>query len=75
MKGLGLVVEKGEFEETSSDRIPTEMKKKLAEQKSSIPPQVLARLEKALDELTDGDFRDLKASDLIESILSEYSGE
>jgi KaiC/GvpD/RAD55 family RecA-like ATPase len=75
MKGLGLVVEKGDFEEDSSDRIPTEMKKKLAEKKSSIPPQVLTRLEKALDELTDGDFKDLKASDLIESILREYSGE
>jgi KaiC/GvpD/RAD55 family RecA-like ATPase len=75
MKGLGLVVEKGDFERGASDVIPKEMKKKLSEMKSKLPPKVFLRLEKALDELTDHDFKDMKAPNLIESILSEYVGE
>lgn len=75
MKGLGLVVEKGDFEKGTTDNIPKEMKKKLIEKKSDIPPQVFSRLEKALDELKDVDFKDMKVSNLIESILNEYSGE
>lgn len=75
MKGLGLVVEKGDFERGASDAIPKEMKKKLSEMKSKLPPKVFLRLEKALDELTDHDFKDLKTPNLIESIISEYVGE
>jgi KaiC/GvpD/RAD55 family RecA-like ATPase len=75
MRGLGLVVEKGDFKTITTSDIPTELKKKLAEKKDALPEKVFARLEKALDELTDGDFRGLKAAHLVENILSEYSGE
>jgi KaiC/GvpD/RAD55 family RecA-like ATPase len=75
MKGLGLVVEKGGFKAILSSDIPEEMKKKLAEKKDALPEKVYARLEKALDELTDGDFRGLKAAHLVDNILNEYAGE
>lgn len=75
MKGLGLVVERGGYRRGVSKTIPKEMRKKLADKKDSLPPKVYARLEKALEELTDSDFRDLKAPNLIESILDEYAGE
>ncbi len=75
MRGLGLVVEKGEYEQISTNDIPKDMKTKLAEKKENLPPKVYDRLEKALDELTDGDFKGLKAANLVENILDEYVGE
>ncbi|MCK4445055.1 MAG: circadian clock protein KaiC, partial [Thermoplasmata archaeon] len=75
MRGLGLVVEKGEYEQLSSKDIPKDMKIRLAEKKENLPPKVYDRLEKALDELTDGDFRGLKAANLVDNILDEYVGE
>lgn len=75
MKGLGLVVEKGDYQEITSDNISKEMKEKLSEKKDSLPAKVYDRLEKALDELTDGDFKGLEAANLVENILNEYAGE
>ncbi len=75
MKGLGLVVEKGAYEKKTTDDIPKDMKKKLALKKDGLPPKVYSRLEKALDELTDGDFKGLKATSLVNNILNEYAGE
>ncbi len=75
MKGLGLVVEKGEYRMITSDSISKDLKKKLAEKKGGLPEKVYERLEKAFDELTDGDFRGLKAANLVENILNEYIGE
>lgn len=75
MKGLGLVVEKGDFQEITSDSISKEMKERLVEKKASLPSKVYDRLEKALDELTDGDFRGLKPANLVDNILNEYAGE
>lgn len=75
MKGLGLVVEKGDYQMITSDSISKDMKKKLAERKEVLPEKVYERLEKAFDELTDGDLRGLKATNIVENILNEYTGE
>ncbi len=75
MKGLGLVVDRGEFAPTESDAIPTQVMEELEKLGDRLPPTVHRRLLKSLEELTDQDFQDIKGAELVESILDEYARE
>ena len=75
VKGLGLLVEQGDYKRSKAKKIPHQIKEKLHELSGRIPPSAFARLNRALDGLTDDDFKGIEISNLIESILEEYSGE
>jgi KaiC/GvpD/RAD55 family RecA-like ATPase len=73
VRGLGLVVERGDFSPLQSDAIPSQVKKELERLSERLPSNVYARLAKSLEELTDQDFRQIKGQELVESILDEYA--
>ena len=73
IKGLGLIVERGNYKKVETKKIPDKLRedfKKIVGNK--IPPHVRARLSRALKELTDDDFEGIKASEIIEDIIEEY---
>ena len=74
VKGLGLIVDQGEFRRGSSAKIPIQLKA-LLEQKKALPPAMRERVAKALDLLTDDDFRGLKPEEVLTYILQEYAVE
>lgn len=74
VKGLGLVVDQGDFRRGSSTKIPGQLKV-LLEQKKSLPPAVRERVGKGLDLLRDDDFKGLKAEELLSYILQEFAEE
>ncbi len=71
VRGLGLIVEPGEFVRSTSARIPAQLKQLL--QRPDIPAAVRDRIERMLEGLTDGDFRSLKPEQLLELIRLEYA--
>ncbi len=71
VKGLGLIVEQGEFRPRGGARIPSQLKV-LLEQKKTLPPAVRERVGKALELLTDDDFRGLKPEEVFSYIIGEY---
>ncbi len=70
VRGLGLIIEPGDFRRTESARIPAQIKQLL--QRPDIPRAVGDRIERMLEGLTDDDFRNLKAEQLFELIRHEY---
>ena len=73
IKGLGLIVERGNYKKVETKKIPDKLRedfKKVVGNK--IPPHVRARLSRALKELTDDDFEGIKASEIIEDIIEDY---
>ncbi|HYS72331.1 MAG TPA: ATPase domain-containing protein [Thermoplasmata archaeon] len=74
MKGLGLIVDHGDFKRSSSAKIPGQLKA-LLEQKKAVPPAVVARVGKALDLLTDDDFKGMKPEEILSYIIQEFAEE
>lgn len=74
VKGLGLIVDTGEFRRTTTSKIPVQLKS-LLDGKKALPAAVRERVGKALDLLTDDDFRGLKPEELLTYIIQEYSEE
>ena len=74
VKGLGLIVDQGEFRRTQSQRIPTQLKS-LLETKKALPPAMRDRVAKALDLLTDDDFKGLKPEEVLTYIIQEFAEE
>ncbi len=74
VKGLGLIVDQGEFRPRGGAKIPNQLKVLLAA-KNSLPAAVRERLGKALELLTDDDFKGLKAEDVLSYIVQEFSEE
>ncbi len=72
MKGLGLIVDSTSYKREMTTRIPSQIKDVL-QQKRPLPKGIKEGIQKALEGLSDEDFRTLKAEHLIESILAEYS--
>ena len=70
VRGLGLIIEPGEFRRTDTTRIPTQIRQML--QRPDIPRAVGDRIERMLEGLTDDDFRNLKPEQLFELIRHEY---
>ncbi len=70
VRGLGLIVEPGEFRRSDTTRIPAQIRQLL--QRPDIPRAVGDRIERMLEGLTDDDFRNLKAEQLFELIRHEY---
>ncbi len=70
IKGLGLIVQHGEYRVDDSRTIPMELESIL--KSSKLPASVATHMAKTLGELTDGDFEDLPAEELVKYILEEY---
>ncbi|MCK5547957.1 MAG: circadian clock protein KaiC [Thermoplasmata archaeon] len=72
MKGLGLIVDRGNYEVKGSKKISAQLRDELVKA-TNIPPTTHKRLLKILSELRDDDFKNLQPTEVIRSILSEYS--
>ena len=70
VRGLGLIVEPGEFARSASVRVPAQLRQLL--RGADIPKAVADRVEKLLDGLTDDDFRNLKPEQVLDLIRHEY---
>ena len=70
MRGLGLIVEPGEYRRITTTRIPALIKQLL--QRPDLPKPVTERLERMLEGLTDEDFRNLKPEQILDLIRNEY---
>ncbi len=73
VRGLGIVVDGRDGRKPATARVPTQLRQLL--QTRAMPKKVRDHLEKALDGLTDEDFRGLKPEEVLELILLEYPGE
>jgi len=74
VKGLGLIVDQGEFRRTTTAKIPGQLKA-LLDQKRTLAPAVRERVGKALDLLTDDDFKGMKPEDVLSYIVQEFAEE
>ena len=74
VKGLGLIVDQGDFRRTQGQRIPTQLKS-LLDTKKALPPAIRDRVAKALDLLTDDDFKGLKPEEVLGYIIQEFAEE
>jgi hypothetical protein len=74
VKGLGLIVDRGEFRPRGGAKTPNQLKVLLTARKELVP-EVQERVVKALDLLTDDDFRGLKAEDVLSYIIEEFAEE
>ena len=72
IKGLGLIVESNAYKRETTTKIPAQIKDALL-RKKPLPKGIQESVQKALEGLNDEDFKTLKAEQLIESILAEYS--
>lgn len=72
IKGLGLIVESGDFTRSSGAKMPSELRQMLSG-KSTIPASVLLKIEKVLNSLRDDDFDGIKLDNLVASIVLEYA--
>ena len=70
LRGLGVVLEGVESRRTATSKGPSQLRQLLLTR--NLPKNVRDRLEKALDGLTDDDFRALKPEQVLELILQEY---
>jgi len=70
IRGLGLIVESGEYKRTTSTKVPAALRQLL--QRPDVPRTVADRIEKLLEGLTDDDFKNLKPDQLLELIRHEY---
>jgi len=73
VRGLGIVVDGRDGRKPATVRAPAQFRQLL--QTRAMPKKVRDHLEKALDGLTDEDFRGLKPEDVLDLILQEYPGE
>jgi KaiC/GvpD/RAD55 family RecA-like ATPase len=74
VKGLGLIVDQGDFRPRTGAKIPGQLKA-LLDTKKTLPPAVRERVGKALDLLTDDDFKGIKPEDLLSYIIQEFAEE
>lgn len=73
IKGLGLVVERGNYERIDTKKIPNQLKEDIrGVAVDKLPQHVKSRLSRALDELTDDDFKGIKTAEMIEDLIEEY---
>jgi KaiC/GvpD/RAD55 family RecA-like ATPase len=72
MKGLGLIVDSNAYKRELTTKIPSQIRAVL-QQKKPLPKGIQESVQKALEGLSDEDFKTLKAEHIIESILAEYS--
>ena len=74
VRGLGLIVDRGEFRPRTGVKVPTQLKAML-DTKTMLPPAVRERVGKALDLLSDDDFRGVKPEEVLSSIIQEFAEE
>ena len=74
VKGLGLIVDQGEFRRLSTTKIPGQLKA-LIDQKASLPPAVRDRVGKALDLLIADDFKGMKPEEVLAYIIPAVAEE
>ena len=70
VRGFGMIVEGSEARKPASAKVSTQIRQQLLTR--ALPKSVLERLEKALESLTDEDFRGLRPEQVLEFILQEY---
>ncbi len=70
VRGLGLIVEPGEFTRSASTRFPAQLRQLL--RGTDVPKAVADRVEKLLEGLTDDDFKNLKPEQVLDLIRHEY---
>jgi len=70
VRGLGLIVEPGEYRRVTTTKIPALIRQLL--QRPDLPKPVADRLERMLEGLTDEDFRTLKPELVLDLIRNEY---
>ena len=69
-RGFGIILEGIEGRKVATAKVPSQLRQMLLTR--ALPKSVLERLEKALEGLTDEDFRTLKPEALLDLILQEY---
>src|SRR3990170_3271230 len=69
-RGFGIILEGIERRKVATAKVPSQLRQMLLTR--ALPKSVLERLEKALEGLTDEDFRTLKPEALLDLILQEY---
>jgi len=74
VKGLGLIVDQGDFRRSTTAKIPGQLKA-LLEKREALSPQMRERVGKALDLLTDDDFRGMKPEEVLSYIIQEFTEE
>jgi KaiC/GvpD/RAD55 family RecA-like ATPase len=72
VKGLGLIVQHGDFQKAETKAVPTALEARLGDT-ADLPPTAAARLRKALGELSDADLSNMDADELMGYIKEEYS--
>ena len=70
VRGFGIILEGVDARRPATAKAPNQLRQLLLTR--ALPKSVLDRMEKALDGLTDEDFRTLKPDQLLELILQEY---
>ena len=73
VRGLGIVIDGVDGRKASTAKAPSQLRQLLLTR--TVPKGVRAHLEKALEGLTDDDFRGLKPEQVFDLILQEYPGE
>ena len=74
VRGLGLIVDQGEFRQKGGAKVPDQLRA-LLDAKKTLPPAVRERVGKALELLTDDDFKGLKPEQLLAYIIEEFAEE
>jgi KaiC/GvpD/RAD55 family RecA-like ATPase len=72
IKGFGLVVSTTDYKPVLTVRTPTQLREDLQKHASVFSKPVFMRLTKALDGLTDDDFKEINPREFIETIINEY---
>lgn len=70
VRGIGLLVEPGSYRRAEGRKLPAQLRDLLAGR--PLPKAVLAALEKAIDGLSDEDFRTMPPERIVDLILREY---
>lgn len=70
VRGFGMLLNGVEGRRSSTAKVPAQLRQMLHAR--PLPTRVMERLEKAMDGLTDDDFRDLKPEQVLELLLQEY---
>ena len=70
VRGFGLVMDGVDGRKPATAKIPAQLRQMILAR--ALPKTVLDRLDKALDGLTDEDFRGLKPEQVVELVLQEY---
>ncbi len=73
IRGFGIIVETGRFRDVKTRKAPERLRELLRDNARKLPPRVVQRLIRAINDLTDADFEKIPPEEVMEKIIREYS--